>query len=76
MNYEEAVELTNRFPRDRTVPGKLAKAIEESTGKEKELLGELVEGLIISCKNFSDYDLVYKYFEQLYFALDGFFLNN
>ena len=32
MNYEEAVELTNRFPRDRTVPGKLAKAIEESTG--------------------------------------------
>ena len=76
MNYEEAVELTNRFPRDRTVPGKLAKAIEESTGKEKELLGELVEGLIISCKNFSDYDLVYKYFEQLYFALDGFLLNN
>ena len=75
MNYEEAVELTNRFPRDRTVPGKLAKAIEESTGKEKELLGELVEGLIISCKNFSDYDLVYKYFEQLYFALDGFLLN-
>ena len=69
MNYEEAVELTNRFPRDRTVPGKLAKAIEESTGKEKELLGELVEGLIISCKNFSDYNLVYKYFEQLYFAL-------
>ena len=76
MNYEEAVELTNRFPRDRTVPGKLAKAIEESTGKEKELLGELVEGLIISCKNFSDYDLVYKYFEQLYFALNGFLLNN
>ncbi len=76
MNYEEAVELTNRFPRDRTVPGKLAKAIEESTGKEKELLGELVEGLIISCKNFSDYDLVYKYFEQLYFALYGFLLNN
>ena len=68
MNYEEAVELTNRFPRDRTVPGKLAKAIEESTGKEKELLGELVEGLIISCKNFSDYDLVYKYFEQLFMA--------
>ena len=63
MNYEEAVELTNGFPRDRTVPGKLAKAIEESTGKEKELLSELVEGLIISCKNFSDYDLVYKYFE-------------
>ena len=63
MNYEEAVELTNRFPRDRTVPGKLAKAIEEATGKEKELLGELVEGLIIGCKNFSDYDLVYKYFE-------------
>ena len=75
MNYEEAVELTNRFPRDRTVPGKLAKAIEESTGKEKELLGELVEGLIISCKNFSDYDLVYKYFEQSYFALYGFLLN-
>ena len=76
MNYEEAVELTNRFPRDRTVPGKLARAIEESTGKEKELLGELVEGLIISCKNFSDYDLVYKYFEQLYFALYRFLLNN
>ena len=76
MNYEEAGELTNGFPRDRTVPGKLAKAIEESTGKEKELLGELVEGLIISCKNFSDYDLVYKYFEQLYLALYGFVLNN
>ena len=76
MNYEEAVELTNGFPRDRTVPGKLAKAIEESTGKEKELLGELVEGLIISCKNFSDYDLVYKYFEQLYLALYGFIWNN
>ena len=63
MNYKEAVKLTNEFPKNRPVPGQLFKAIEKTSGKEKELLGELVEGLIISCKNFSDYDLVYKYFE-------------
>ena len=63
MNYEEAVKLTNEFPKNRTVPGQLFKAIEKTSGKEKELLSELVEGLIINCKSFEDFDLIYKYFD-------------
>lgn len=63
MTYEEAVKMTNRFPMDRSVPSLLAAAIKKAQGVEKDLLGELVEGLILSCKSNEDFKLVEKYFD-------------
>tara|TARA_B100001094_G_scaffold260862_1_gene261427 strand:+ start:5348 stop:5539 length:192 start_codon:yes stop_codon:yes gene_type:complete len=63
MTYEEAVKMTNRFPRDKNVPSLLADAIKKAKGIEKDLLGELVEGLILSCDSSEDFELVEKYFD-------------
>ena len=63
MTYEEAVKLTNRFPKDRDVPKLLSAAIKKAEGIEKDLLGEVVEGLILACKSNEDFSLVEKYFD-------------
>ena len=61
MNTEEALRLSQRFPADKTVPKKIAKAIKESSGEEKYNLQRIAEGLIVDAITPDDIKLVDKY---------------
>ena len=61
MNTEEALRLSQRFPEDKTVPKKIAKAIKECSGEEKYNLQRIAEGLIVDAITPDDIKLVDKY---------------
>ena len=61
MNLDDALALTQRFPKDKTVPEKLADAINKSSGYEKKMLIKLGEGVILDATTKEDRQLVQKY---------------
>ena len=61
MNLDDALALTQRFPKDKTVPEKLADAINKSSGYEKKMLIKLGEGVILDATTKADRKLVQKY---------------
>ena len=61
MNLEEALAMTQRFPKDKTVPEKLSKAIRESSGELQEDLRQIAEGLILDAVTPQDRRLVSKH---------------
>ena len=61
MNLDDALALTQRFPKDKTVPEKLADAINKSTGYEKKMLIKLGEGVILDATTKEERQLVQKY---------------
>jgi hypothetical protein len=62
MTYDDAVELVQGWPEDRSVPRKLAKAIAEAKGQDALLLGMFVEALTTAAASEEDYQLIEKYF--------------
>ena len=63
MTYDDAIALVQSWPKDRSVPRKLAEAIADSTGKNALMLGLLVEALTTAAVSEEDYKLIDKYFE-------------
>ena len=61
MNLDDALALTQRFPKDKTVPEKLADAIKKSSGEEKKLVIKLGEGVILDATTKGDRKLVQKF---------------
>jgi|TARA_R100000329_G_C7422218_1_gene148355 hypothetical protein len=61
MNLDDALALTQRFPKDKTVPEKLADAINKSSGYEKKMLIKLGEGVILDATTKEERQLVQKY---------------
>lgn len=61
MTLEEALILSKRFPKDRTVPKKIAAAIRNSRGEKKDNLMQIGEGIIMQCETQADKALVIKY---------------
>jgi len=64
MTPIECIQLVGGWPRDRTVPSKLAAAIKEASGEEQEQLKSLVEALYAASETTSDLELIEKHFGQ------------
>lgn len=62
MTYDDAVELVQRWPEDRSVPRKLAAMIDQAKGRERKFMGLLVEALTTAAASEDDYKLIDKYF--------------
>tara|TARA_Y100001937_G_C7046044_1_gene296874 strand:- start:115 stop:306 length:192 start_codon:yes stop_codon:yes gene_type:complete len=58
----EAVELINKFPKNRRVPKQIYDLIQNSTGQTKKEFEQLVEGLYVLALEDDDFDLLNKYF--------------
>ena len=63
MNLINLMKMTRAWPEDKTVPRKLAKAIKEARGEEKEKMGWLVEGLYVDCQSDEDIALLKAVFD-------------
>tara|TARA_R100000773_G_scaffold21749_2_gene19331 strand:+ start:2741 stop:2935 length:195 start_codon:yes stop_codon:yes gene_type:complete len=61
MNLEEALALSKKFPKDKTVPKKIADAIRKSSGKKKDDLMQIGEGIILQCETREDKKIVMKH---------------
>lgn len=62
MTPDEAIDLVKTWPKNRSVPRKLAAGILAAKGQERAEIEMLVEVLMVACKTPADYDLVDKYF--------------
>ena len=62
MTASEALILSRKFPKDKSIPRKIYAAMEEAKGEEKKKFGQIIEGLYIDCRSEEDYDLIDKFF--------------
>ena len=62
MNYDEAIELVKGWPKDRTVPRKLAEGIATADDEDVFMMGMLVEALTTASNTAADHELIEKYF--------------
>lgn len=62
MTYQDAVELVQKWPADRSVPRKLKEAIATAKGKDKAFMPQLVEALMVSSSSKADFELIDLYF--------------
>jgi len=62
MTPDEAVDLVKTWPRNRSVPRKLAAGILAAKGQDRAEIAMLVEVLMVASKNQADYELIDKYF--------------
>ena len=63
MTLIEAMKMTRSWPKDKTIPRKLADAIDKAKGEEKEKMGWLIEGLYVDCQSDKDTDILKSVFE-------------
>ena len=72
MTLIEAMEMTRAWPRDKTVPRKLADAINKAKGEEeKEKMGWLIEGLYVDCRSDKDINILKAVFDQQSLTVTG-----
>ena len=62
MTFDQAVEMAQGWPEDRSVPRRLARAIESTDDLDRFWMRQLVEALIVAAASEEDYKLIDKYF--------------
>jgi len=62
MTFDQAVELVQGWPEDRTVPRKLAEGIIKASDEDATFMRQLVEVLTVAAVSEEDYKLIGKYF--------------
>ena len=62
MTYNQAVELVQRWPEDRTVPRKLKAGIDSAQTSDKTFMEQLVEALMVAAETKADFALITEYF--------------
>tara|TARA_R100000995_G_scaffold45481_1_gene21410 strand:- start:398 stop:589 length:192 start_codon:yes stop_codon:yes gene_type:complete len=63
MTFDQAVELVQGWPKNRTVPRKLKAGIEAATGLDKVFMEQLVEALMVASTTEADLELIEKHFD-------------
>lgn len=63
MTLSEVMKMTKAWPRDKTIPRKLAAAINEAKEEDKEKMGFLVEGLYVDCESDKDISILKDVFD-------------
>ena len=62
MTFEEAVELVQGWPKDRSVPRKLKAGIDSAKVADKEFMEQLVEALTVASETKADFELIEAHF--------------
>jgi len=62
MTLSEVMKMTRAWPKDKTIPRKLAAAINEAKEEDRDKMGFLIEGLYVDCNSDKDFELIKKYF--------------
>ena len=62
MTFDEAVELVQGWPKDRSVPRKLKEAIATAKGEDKAFMPQLVEALTVASETKADFELIEAHF--------------
>jgi len=62
MTPFEALELSRKFPKNRTVPKRIYDALQKTRGDNRKKFEQIVEGLYVDAKEDEDFDLLNKYF--------------
>ena len=55
---DKALQLSNKWPEDKTIPEKFAKMIDEAVGSYKDELIQIAEGLILDAITPEDAEIV------------------
>ena len=63
MTFDQAIELVQGWPKNRTVPRKLKAGIEAATGLDKVFMEQLVEALMVASTTEADLELIEKHFD-------------
>ena len=62
MTPFEALELSRKFPKHRTVPKRIYDALQKTRGDNRKKFEQIVEGLYVDAKEDEDFDILNKYF--------------
>ena len=62
MTFDQAVEMVQGWPEDRSVPRRLARAIKSTDDLDRFWMRQLVEALMVAAVSEEDYKLIGKYF--------------
>ena len=63
MTFEQAVELVQGWPKDRSVPRKLKAGIATAKVADKVFMEQLAEALMVASETKADFDLIGPYFD-------------
>ena len=62
MTPFEALELSRKFPKNRTVPKRIYDALQKTRGDTRKKFEQIVEGLYVDAKEDEDFDILNKYY--------------
>ena len=62
MTFDEAVELVQGWPKDRSVPRKLKEGIATAKGSDRVFMEQLAEALMVASETKADFDLIEAHF--------------
>lgn len=62
MTFDEAVELVQGWPKDRSVPRKLKAGIDSAKVADKVFMEQLVEALMVASETKADFELIEAHF--------------
>lgn len=63
MTYDEAIQLVQGWPADRSVPKQLAEGIKAARPSDRAFIEMLVEALTVAAITEQDYALIDQYFD-------------
>ena len=62
MTPFEALELSEQFPKNKTVPKRIYDAFKEATATNKKKFENIIEGMYVTAVQDEDFELLNKYF--------------
>ena len=62
MDPYEAMELSRKFPKNKSVPKRIYDAMQQANEDDKKKFGMIIEGLYITALDDEDFELLNKYF--------------
>ena len=62
MTPFEALELSRKFPKNRSVVKRIYDALQKTSGDNRKKFEQIVEGLYVDAKEDEDFDILNKYF--------------
>ena len=62
MTQFEALELSRKFPKNRSVVKPIYDALQKTRGSNRKKFEQIVEGLYVDAKEDEDFDILNKYF--------------
>jgi len=62
MTPFEALELSEQFPKNRTVPKRIYDGLQKATATNKKKFENIIEGMYVTAVQDEDFELLNKYF--------------